>query len=84
MKTINLCKFEPLAGDVPEPVTIVIDSDIPEHKTLDDTEKFFDGQAQMLVDALYNALPQGTFDRVALLMFAKKIEYQLYHGKTDG
>ena len=80
MKTVRLCKFEPL-GTLwePTPVTIIINDTIPKNG-MDEHEAWADEQADILVDALHNALPQCTFDRVVLKMFATKISS--YVGRT--
>ncbi len=73
MITIRLCKFDPL-GHIrqPEPVTIIIDDIIPRYG-MDEHTAWADEQANLLVDALYNALPQCTLDRVALKLLSRKI-----------
>jgi hypothetical protein len=81
MKQVRLCKFEPLGTmHEPTPVTIIIDDIVPRYG-LDEHNTWADEQANLLVDALYNALPQCTFDRVALRMFAKKVSS--YVGRTE-
>jgi len=49
--------------------------------TLKDIENFYRKQAEVLVDALFNALPQGTFDRMTIEIMKKKVS--LYRGKTE-
>ncbi len=87
MKTVKLFLADPTVQDpeeAPIPVTIVIDEPIPEsdyREGLEVWRKFYDEQADALVEALYHALPQGTLDRVALKMFEKKLS--LYRGVTN-
>jgi len=68
----------------PQAVTIRIAEPVPEldlSQGLDEMHRFYEEQADALVIALYHALPQGTFDRVALKMFEKKLS--LYRGVTN-
>ena len=44
-------------------------------------EKFFDSEAKCLADALFQSLPQGTFDRLIIKLIQKKTS--LYRGVTD-
>jgi hypothetical protein len=88
MKTLKLFRAQPIGIAVeenPVSVTIVIDEEITEEHyqgaSLEECRKIFDTQADALVDALYHSLPQGTFDRVALKMFEKKLS--LYVGVTN-
>lgn len=90
MNTVKLYMADPIAPDnpdVPQPVAvkIVIDELLPDvpyqEGWRDQLDAHYDEQADALVDALYHALPQGTFDRVALKMFAKKLS--LYRGVTN-
>lgn len=88
MKTIYLCKFEPLHDKEPEPVTIIINSKLPTFESFADctalqqSNDFFEKEARVLIDALYNSLPQGTFDRLGIEFMKKKVS--LYRGKTGG
>lgn len=81
MKTIRLCKFDPLAGHKPVPVTIIVDDKIPAHETLKEAEQFHKEQAIDIEDALYKSLPQGTYDRLAILFASRKVS--LYRGQTQ-
>lgn len=81
MKTLRLCKFEPLRGQEPSPVTIIIDDKIPKHDDLKQAEQFHKTEAKNLEDALYRSLPQGTYDRLAILLAARKVS--LYVGQTE-
>jgi hypothetical protein len=81
MKTLRLCKFDLLNEQEPEPVTIIIDDSIPNHTYLSESERFHDRQAAELEKALYNSLPQGTYDRLAILFASRKVS--LYRGKTE-
>lgn len=91
MKTVIICKAEPLANQEPIPVTIIIDGDLPdfealrkEYKSLDFRElsQYYQDQAELLINALYNSLPQGTFDRLGIEFMKKKVS--LYRGVTNG
>ena len=81
MKTLRLCKFDPLRGQVPVPVTIIIEDEIPEHITLEQAELFHAAQANRLERVLYKSLPQGTYDRLAILFASRKVS--LYRGRTE-
>lgn len=91
MKTVHLCKFGALYNQEPVEVTIIIDRQLPEFEELfDDIEgeewckkvgKWYQDEAETLINALYHALPQGTFDRLGIEFMKKKTS--LYRGKTD-
>lgn len=89
MRIIHLCKFESLHDQEPEPVTIIINSELPDFEALAQSDdilgpmaELYQNEAKLLVDILYNALPQGTFDRLGIEFMKKKVS--LYRGKTDG
>ena len=92
MKHLKVCKFEPLAGQTPEPVTIIIDSELPNFNKLfadykgqewfDQANQWYQDEAESIVDALYKALPQGTFDRLGVEFMRRKVSF--YRGKTNG
>jgi len=81
MRKITLAKFEPLAGQVAEDTLILVTSKIPEMTLLKDNMTFHEQQATDLVEALFNCLPQGTFDLVGIKFMEKKVS--LYQGKAD-
>ncbi len=83
MKTIHICKADLLHNQKPEEVTIIIDREIPEfHPYKNEApEQWYQGEAETLIDALYLALPQGTFDRLGIEFMKKKIS--LYRGITN-
>lgn len=94
MKTILACKAQPIANQEPEPVTIIIDTELPNFEKLfsDLTQRYdsewykqvqiwYQTEAERIVEALYLALPQGTFDRLGIEFMKKKIS--LYRGITE-
>jgi hypothetical protein len=84
MKTIRICKAKIIENDYPEPVTVIIDGELPDISNLkqyrlQSLEQFYQDEAELLVDALWNSLPQGTFDRLGIEFMEKKIS--LYRGR---
>lgn len=85
MKTVKIAKFDPFHHEMAEDTVISITEDNPDlhdidYKTLEDVAAYFENQATMLSDALYNSLPQGTFDRLLIKLMQHKTS--LYRGKT--
>lgn len=60
MKTINAYKAQPAGATTPEAVTIVIKDEIPDSAT-EDTQAL---EARRIANALWEALPGGTLDRL--------------------
>lgn len=83
MKEIRLYKFSPLAGQIAEDTIIYIDQDLPDSRdqTLADTEKFYQEQAKILADALFDCLPQGIIEPLTIELLKRRVS--LYMGKMD-
>ena len=79
---IKLNKADPLGGDEIPDVLIDISNPLPDCmiKSLEDVKKQFDEQAELLEQALYSVLPQGTYDRLAIKLMSRKVS--LYVGIT--
>ncbi len=90
MKTVRLCKSDPLENQKSKSVSILIDTDLPdleltqddkyEEVTLKTIDEFYQLEATLLINALHNSLPQGTFDRLGIEFMKRKLS--LYRGKT--
>lgn len=78
MKTITIPMASPLRGDLPQQVTIVTEGEVPTFNTSEDYRLYYRLQAQVLVDALKNALPQGMLEQVMLVLLEQKAS--LYRG----
>ena len=73
MKQINITKAEPIIKDeLIEDIQITISGSPPDHMSLEDARQWFNTQADLIVDAMFNSLPQGTTDRIYARMTAKK------------
>ena len=85
MKTITICKANPI-GKVAEveSVTIEISLSLPDIQLVQYVDTFYSNQTIILADALYNSLPQGTFDRLLYAMMGKKLKDSMYSGLTGG
>ncbi len=83
MTTIKVAKFDPLHNKVAEDTVISITESLPEYRkgTIQDTLAYYENQADMIADALFNSLPQGTFDRLLIKLMQRKTS--LYRGKTE-
>lgn len=80
MKETKICKAEPLHEEIGSQ-TIIINGKIPEDLWIGNkSEEFCDNEAQMIDDALYNSLPQGTYDRLGIKFMQRKVT--LYQGRT--
>ena len=72
-----------LNGQEPQPVEIVIEVEVvpTESKwSWEDYQRFYEREAVDLEDALFHALPQGTYDRLLGAMFKRKASF--YRGVT--
>ena len=69
MKTINICKAQPVSCENVEPVVITIVDELPSWIEL---PAFFDNEAKQLADTLLAVLPGGTYDRLVGYMLAQK------------
>jgi hypothetical protein len=86
MKTIKIAKFDPLHQETAEDTVISITEDNPglsnnDHRSMKDMAVYYEDQADLIADALYNSLPQGTFDRLVIKLLQHKTS--LYRGKTE-
>lgn len=83
MKEIRLYKFSPLRGQIAEDTVIHIDQDIPEYhdQILKEIEKFYQEQAKILADALFNSLPQGVIEPLTIEFLKRRVS--LYMGKME-
>ena len=83
-KVIHVSAFSPFRDQEPPDTTIVIRGEPPEFNgpdSLRQHQDFYERQAAEILDALYNSLPQGTFDRLGMAFMQKKV--CLYRGKTE-
>ena len=81
MNRLTLYKFDPLAGQEVPGIVIEIVADMPEFGSLERAKDLYDTQAEQLVDALKNNLPQGTLFRVLYKLMASYAKNVLYRGK---
>lgn len=83
MKEVKLYKFSPLRGQVAEDTVIRIDQVLPDShdETLKDTERFYQNQAKILADALFNSLPQGIMEPLTIEFLKRRVS--LYRGKME-
>ena len=82
MKETKVCKANPLLERCLEieGQAIIIDSKIPDCLTLDECKIFHEKQARLIDDALFNSLPQGTYDLLGIKFMQRKVS--LYQGRT--
>jgi hypothetical protein len=82
MNTIIIPAAESIADQRPAPITIIIDDKypLPKFNSIKQAVDYYDEQAEAIVDGLFNSLPQGIFDRIAIKIMAKKVS--LYKGLT--
>jgi hypothetical protein len=77
MKTVSICKAEPLGAEVPN-VELRIQDPMPTFSIAlgRDTEReaFFDQQAATLLDALTSSLPGGTVDALLVRLLRRRID----------
>lgn len=83
MKEVRLSRFSPLHGQIAEDTIICIDQDLPDYRkqTLKETEEFFQTQAKILADALFNSLPQGILEPLTIEFLKRRVS--LYIGKME-
>lgn len=81
MKTLHLCKFDPLAGQIPEDAEIRIDSPIPTFESVAEAELCYQAEASALAGLLFASLHQGTMDRLLVALMRQKLS--LYRGRTQ-
>lgn len=81
MKTVRLPKFDPLGAQKSDGIIIEITEDLPLPMidiTLKEIGKYYDEQAEILVEALSN-LPQGILEPLIVKLMQQRIS--LYCGK---
>lgn len=82
MNKIYLPKAEPITKNKPvEDMTIIISKKLLNYKkitTFEAHRKYMDEQAQKLVDALINSLPQGIIEPIMVKLMEHRISQ--YHG----
>jgi len=86
MKTIAVSKAAGLRIDSPEDVTILISGEPPDFKppdVLHKAEAFHQTQAEILVEALVESLPNGTLSRVTSLLMKREADRCCYQGTAD-
>jgi hypothetical protein len=74
MKTITIHAAQPGGGAV-IPVQIQIDGEVPSFTELAHQDAFCDNEAKGLEEALINALPGATYDRLFAAMCARKASH---------
>jgi len=78
----RVCKANPIGSfQVITDQVIVIDGKIPLGLTLNECEKFHERQATMINKALFESLPQGTYDLLGIKFMQSKVS--LYQGRTE-
>ena len=83
LKEIRICKADPISPSLQEEISnysIIINDVLPTNMELVEAEKFYEFQATMIEDALFNSLPQGTYDRLGIKFMQRKVS--LYRGRT--
>lgn len=78
----RVCKAEPFGSfqKITDQV-IVIKDKIPRQATMSEYEEFYERQAQMINKALFESLPQATYDRLGIMFMQKNVS--LYQGRTE-
>lgn len=72
MKTITVYKAQEAGNKPVGDVTLSMTAEIPNCKTLEEAEALHTYNAEMVVEALSSALPQGTLDRVTGLLMKQR------------
>ena len=72
IQNILIHKAGSVGGLPVESKSISISKEMPDFQSLKDTEHIFDSDAEAIVKALCESLPQGTVDRVLAKLMAKK------------
>lgn len=72
MKTIHVSGYEPLLSKKPAGATIIIEGAPLPMPDLRRAAEWYELQAEMIVDALLDNLPQGTADRVLATLLHRK------------
>jgi len=80
-KTLFIDKADPIGPRRPKSVLIDISYKLPKQMSLEQAEEYYDRQAQAIVDALFNSLPQGTRIRIVKKLFEKELsEFGFFRG----
>ncbi len=81
-KHIVIDKADPMLIDQKVPnILIEIVGELPDQKTIQDCENHHESQATLIESALFNSLPQGTYDRLGMKFMQRKVS--LYRGITE-
>ena len=85
MATNKLCIFKasPLGEKAVPDMEIKIRTQMPETKTLDETFSIFQCDAELIADALFASLPQGTLDRLTAELIGRTARRMGYMGKSS-
>ena len=78
MKIVKCSIANPLNDTEAKKAIIELTHKLPKTNSLPEVERYFDKQAQEVANALFEALPQGTFDRLIIALTSKRMS--LYHG----
>lgn len=85
MNEVKVAKFDPLQNQTAEDTVISIAEDYPislnNDRTTEELVAYYENQAELIADALFNSLPQGTCDRLLIKLMQHKTS--LYRGKTE-
>lgn len=85
-KVIPVCIAEPLLN-TPTPCIIQCTHKLPDFGPMGGTDllaahrAYYDTEAKMIADGLFDALPQGTLDRILIHFMQRKLS--LYRGLTN-
>lgn len=61
--------------------TISIKNEIPQTMTIAECKTFYENQARMIDKALFESLPQGTYDQLGISYMMRKVS--LYQGRAE-
>jgi hypothetical protein len=75
MKTIHIHAAQPAGPHQVEPVEIVIVEELPNFNVLENQDAYCNNEANELEEALINALPGATYDRLFAAMCARKASH---------
>lgn len=80
VRIIPVCTAASLGGFPPVPVVIQVVRPLPEFKSIEEANAYYDTEAEMIAKGLFDALPQGTMDRVFYHILKRKLSS--YRGVT--
>lgn len=75
MTEISICKAQPLGSIRAPNTTIEIASEIPPFPSLLEAREFYQKQAILLADALFQSLPGGTLDELMAELMKRRASY---------